>query len=309
MCLQCICAIRSAVAFKGMCEESDVTLREISTQLAAIEQSKSSKIGETKQRADDLSADPLDVDPQWFDEWTSHAIVNELSGNDDNFSMFDIDSDTNEVNFDETGLSDADDMNATSGSIQQSKPCDTQLEADGSILVTAKNVNRLWPCEVCQKAFTDRKSLNSHVRVHSLTKSHGSPASVEGNLSYEENSKPKRRVSARRIGKCEPKDPLEIAAAIEESVSQNFKCHQCGVHFESFGSLVLHTDVIHQRFECDVCGKQLATNRNLERHKQTHSNKQPEIGSTTAMRKKLCATKKFTCDLCQRLFTFKGNLK
>lgn len=299
-----------------MCEESDVKLREIRALLLADADADSARselnsLTEADHVPNDSPVDPLDG--HWSEEWTSHAFENDFLGNVDEFSIRDEDIDSNDLDFDAaTQLLDPPETRPNNNNNGHDK-----VDGDASAIVArAKSVNGLWPCEICNKSFADRKSHKLHVRVHFMKQR---SSALAGQHNTVENStdetKPQRRVSARRLAKI---SAMELQAlktvAVEketerprESTCENFKCKQCNVSFESFASLVVHTDVMHQHFRCDICGKKLASALNLERHKEVHvERKLSEEEYKLFVKKK---ARKFTCALCDRKFSFKGNLK
>lgn len=308
-----------------MCEESDVKLRQILSRISLEVPAKS--VGIDKNNGQIAESPPIDslIDPlgeEWFEELSLDTFENECSQNEDRFSIKDEDSGPNEpipdnttasaVNNDVTRISDQNESNAAE--IIQSSHGDDE---ESTMVARAKRVNGLWPCEICKKSYADRKSHKLHVRLHfgkSLQQYH----------SVGHDAKLQRGVSARGTAKAQLKQSHPRTAATAKidvfrkshgdqcgSMRKNFNCKQCDANFESFSSLVLHTTVTHQQFDCDICGKKLATRQNLERHKQMHDKKNPNenyCGENESVGKKSHA-KKFTCAICERKFSFKGNLK
>lgn len=134
-----------------------------------------------------------------------------------------------------------------------------------------------------------------------------------------------------------------------ENEHKRFICKECGARFEWASSLELHTSEGHKKnyFQCDSCGKQFHRVQDFTRHKKTHVKKKKKGPSAAAagstdngkpgarpktfvsdafiypreFTSKACRRvgdykgqkaghiKLVTCDICQREFSRKDNLK
>lgn len=278
-----------------MCEESDVKLRQIFPHISVDGQAKSvAKKEVALNLCSDLPIDPLEE--HWFEEGASNTFENEFFESDDHLLMQDEDI----FNMKPTAAPNSDLIRS---SYTTRKHNENDEESD--VVSRAQCVDGLWPCELCLKSFADRKSLKLHVRMHFVKDKERYPMScAEENHS---DPAPRSMESDSKVVAIEEDILAENHRLGRESMQQNFNCKRCGSDFDSFNSLVYHTTEAHQQIDCEICGKTLATLQNLERHRQTHdSNKsnEEEVGEQKAKGKR-----KFTCGVCERKFSFKGNLK
>ena len=84
----------------------------------------------------------------------------------------------------------------------------------------------------------------------------------------------------------------KVCQAISKQQCHKFKCEMCPAAYKQRGSLTIHMRTHTSErllFACDVCGD-MFDNKRLKEHRSTH-------------------TKKFTCDLCNAVFRYRGTLE
>lgn len=165
-----------------------------------------------------------------------------------------------------------------------------------------------WPksCSVCNKEFTDQKTMDSHMRTKHLSKA---PLQCNQCLKSFSDRKCLRRHKLIHAGQ------------------RPFKCRVCGKGFNDVsakkGHERLHTG--ERNFECEVCQMKFATEYRMRMHRLTHGDqdhKEPSLLICNGCRKgflnlsslrkhkrsKNCG-KKYQCIICNQEFDFKAEWK
>lgn len=197
---------------------------------------------------------------------------------------------------------------------------DNRPMSSGSMRTSAKSY-RMHTCGSCSRSFDRRYRLIVHMNFeHAKTKS--------------------TDFDRFRCSNCDQLYPNEEILAKHrrdqcENTHKIFFCKECGARFGWSNSLNLHTQKAHQKnnFQCETCGKQLRRHQDFTRHQKTHVDKKKkdskkekssvndvfiyprEFTSNICRRvgdskgRKGGYIKQVTCDICQREFSRKDNLK
>jgi len=131
---------------------------------------------------------------------------------------------------------------------------------------------KLYPCQYCDRSFTNSTTLKNHLRVHTP----GNPYSCQlCNKSFLQSSNLKIHMRS-------------------HSGEKNYKCSQCDKSFLRSQELTVHLRVHtgEKPYKCTVCDKSFAMSANLKQHLLTHSGVRP-----------------YRCEFCNRGFTQSSNLK
>lgn len=182
--------------------------------------------------------------------------------------------------------------------------------------------HRMHTCGSCKRSFDRRYRLVVHMNFeHAKTKS----------TDFE-------RFHCPSCNQPYPNEQLLLKHRRDqcENVHKKFFCKKCGVRFEWASSLEMHTSKAHQNyiFQCDACGKQFHRSSDYARHRKSHVKKKKKdtkpkstvneafiyprefssngcrrVGDSKGRRGGLVSAKLVFCDICQKHFSRKDNLK
>ncbi|PSN50470.1 hypothetical protein C0J52_10708 [Blattella germanica] len=182
--------------------------------------------------------------------------------------------------------------------------CDQRLEQinynylSRTIKSRVKN-NRIFCCDICNKSFARKDSLNGHIRTH-------------------ENIRPYACIVC---GKAFPAKSRLTQHLRIHSTDRPFSCQVCGKAFALKGDYNRHLNVHtgYRPFSCDLCNKAFPEKSSLRRHMRTHTGDRPfacEV-CNQAFSVRISLTKHirthtgdrpYCCHLCNKTFTRKDSL-
>jgi uncharacterized Zn-finger protein len=153
---------------------------------------------------------------------------------------------------------------------------------------------RPYPCDVCGKAFYINSSLTSHSRIHTSEKPHS--CSECGKAFY--TSSDLTRHSRTHTGE------------------KPYTCSECGKAFSTSSHLTRHsrTHTGEKPYSCSECEKAFSTSSHLTRHSRTHTGEKPytcsECGKAFSQNYDLTihsrthtSEKPYTCSECGKAFS------
>ncbi|XP_072390159.1 uncharacterized protein [Diabrotica undecimpunctata] len=120
---------------------------------------------------------------------------------------------------------------------------------------TIKCKSKNFQCSICQKTFSERKKLISHLKGHKTVKDHLCKIC----------SKKYANPSTFRIH------------MMSHTGERPFKCNICSKGFVRWAEVKLHMNTHEDKrpFSCDICQKAFKSRSNLERHKRIHLGIEP----------------------------------
>ena len=129
-----------------------------------------------------------------------------------------------------------------------------------------------YPCEICQKAFRHRTSLEAHLRTHSGDRPFG-------------------------CTQCDKHFSQKSALATHLKLHSGIKPHKCVIcdkcfALENYLKLHMRTHTGERPYVCDVCSRSFTQRNALRIHERTHTGERP-----------------FSCAECGKAFIHKGNLR
>ena len=141
-----------------------------------------------------------------------------------------------------------------------------------------KSTQRLFKCQICQKAFKFRSRLKLHMVVHTklaefVCEHCGSSFTSSGNLKQHMtvHSNEKRFQCSYCNKRFKQSSHLKVHQLTHSGVKKH-GCSICGKCFTQMNSLKVHMD-FHMGtrcHECQMCGKKFVQKCDLQRHRTTH---------------------------------------
>ncbi|GFT90279.1 hypothetical protein NPIL_423671 [Nephila pilipes] len=137
-----------------------------------------------------------------------------------------------------------------------------------------QSFNKEFPCSVCSKLFTGKRSLKTHMRIH-----------ME-----------KKQVTCETCG-----ESFTTKGCLKNHMKMHsekipFTCDTCGRKFPKKSNLKIHIDSVHNMlkpFICNLCEKQFSRKESLKRHIHNAHNKDNP----------------FSCKFCKKQYAREESLK
>ena len=159
--------------------------------------------------------------------------------------------------------------------------------------------DKLFPCDICDKVYYDKKTLMTHMENHSDRKYECDICHQKFHHNWLVNLH-KRNVHTEKSHLCEicgksfkSKGILSQHCDTVHSTKCRYKCDVCGRGFKRSSILYAHqrthTDI--KPYPCEICGKNFRTRRHLQVHTNWHNN-----------------VRDFVCEACGKAFLTKTNL-
>ncbi|XP_037544421.1 gastrula zinc finger protein XlCGF26.1 [Nematolebias whitei] len=237
----------------------------------------------------DSGAEAKGSDDDWKASRTSESGVNTANTS---FSSSEGDKQFNHWSFPEHETSNS--RMVSTGCFAQKKVCRVKSNVDSE-----GKVQKLFSCNNCDKTFTRKTDLKSHLEIHSGEK----PFVCD--------------VCGQRFTR---KTTLDIHARIHTG-EKPFGCDFCGQRFTQKSTLITHMRIHtgQKPFECVVCGRGLSRRTHLNKHMRIHTGQKP-FGCDVCRQRFICkkslethrrihtGDEPFVCDICGRTFTQQGSL-
>ena len=166
----------------------------------------------------------------------------------------------------------------------------TENQSDG------KNIN----CEHCEKAFTRRLHLELHTkRVHLKIRDHiceicKKPFFTMNDLNTHGIVHQERKFACNICG-LKIRSKVSLVNHMESrhlGISKKpYFCQDCGIQYSNTSHRRMHMDQSKlEKYTCDTCGKQFGFNKNLKKHKRSH----------TAVRNEVIYSNKFKLEVLEK---------
>ncbi|CAB1443853.1 unnamed protein product [Pleuronectes platessa] len=197
---------------------------------------------------------------------------------------------------------------------------DINVQIDESYCVDVGEGLKRWKCRMCEKSYTSKYNLVTHILGHNGIKPHEclhcgklfkQPSHLQTHLLTHQGTRPH---------KC---TVCEKAFTQTSHLKRHMLQHSdCGLEFPTYAHLKRHL-TSHQgptTYQCTECQKSFAYRSQLQNHLMKHQNVRPYVCPECGMEfvqihhlRQHALThkgmKEFKCDVCAREFTLSANLK
>uniref|UniRef100_H3BEV6 Zinc finger protein 710 n=1 Tax=Latimeria chalumnae TaxID=7897 RepID=H3BEV6_LATCH len=208
---------------------------------------------------------------------------------------------------------------------------DINVQIDDSYYVDSGDGQKRWQCRMCEKSYTSKYNLVTHILGHNGIKPHScpycsklfkQPSHLQTHLLTHQGMRHIKPYSCRFCSRGFAY-PSELKS--HEAKHQSGRCHvcvECGLDFATLTQLKRHLTA-HQGptpYQCAECNKSFHYRSQLQNHMLKHQNIRPfvctECGMEFAQVHHLRqhslthkGVKEFKCEVCGREFTLQANMK
>nr|XP_045001706.1 zinc finger protein 710 isoform X2 [Jaculus jaculus] len=205
---------------------------------------------------------------------------------------------------------------------------DINVQIDDSYLVEAGDRQKRWQCRMCEKSYTSKYNLVTHILGHNGIKPHScphcsklfkQPSHLQTHLLTHQGTRPhKCQVCHKAFTQT---SHLKRHMLLHSEGVKEFKCEVCGREFTLQANMkrhmLIHTSV--RPYQCHICFKTFVQKQTLKTHMIVHSPVKPfkckVCGKSFNRMYNLlghmhlhAGSKPFKCPYCSSKFNLKGNL-
>ncbi|KAM7337135.1 hypothetical protein ACRRTK_003254 [Alexandromys fortis] len=184
---------------------------------------------------------------------------------------------------------------------------DINVQIDDSYLLEAGDRQKRWQCRMCEKSYTFKYNLVTHILGHNGIKPHScphcsklfkQPSHLQTHLLTHQGTRPHSASHLKRH-------------MLLHSEVKPYSCHFCGRGVAYPSELKAH-EVKHESgrchgptlYQCLECDKSFHYRSQLQNHMLKHQNVRPFVCTECYM-----GMKEFKCEVCGREFTLQANMK